>query len=319
MFKKLAAVVLGVTLASGTALAAEYPDKPIRIIVPFSTGGGNDLVARIMAKTLDPLLKTTIVVENRPGAGGNVGLAAASRAAPDGYTIAHIQSGVAINPYLYRDVGFDMQKDFTPVGMLATTPTWVLVNPDLKVNTIGELIDYARANPGKLTYATPGVGTPHHLGAELLKSMARIDMLHVPYKGASGAATDVVGGQVPVLISTPASIQGFVDAGQLRLLASMEPQRSADHPDLPTISETVPGFSTTIWHGFAVPAGTDPQVVGKLSSTLEQVLRQPALQQELQNVGFTAKYETSEALKDRIAAELKMWGEVTRQAGISPE
>lgn len=311
--------MLTATQAVAAGAAGSYPSQPLRVIVPFSAGGGNDIVARLLAQHLNPVLNTTVVVENRPGAGGNIGLRGAAMAPADGYTVGYVSNGVVMNPYLYRDVGFDIASDFEPVAGLVTTPIWVLTHPNLKVESMAQLLAKAKADPGGLTYATPGVGTPHHLGAELLQAMAGVSMVHVPYKGASGAATDVVGGQVDVLISTPASVQGFVKSGQLRALASMAPQRSAEMPDLPVVAETLPGFGAGIWHGLVVPRGTDPAVIQTLSAAVERVLADPGLQQSLLAAGFSAAYESPQDLRDRIARELVMWRDVTSQAGIKPE
>lgn len=315
----LALTLLALTAAASPVRAADYPSQPIRIVVPFSAGGGNDIVARMLAKRLDASLRVPIVVENRPGAGGNIGLRAAAAAKPDGHTVGYASNGVVMNPYLYRDVGFDIQSDFDPVALIATTPIWLLATPKSGIESVADLIAKAKANPGGLTYASPGVGTPHHLGAELLQSLAGIQLVHVPYKGASGAATDAVGGQVDVLISTPASIRSFVASGQLRALASMDARRDEALPDLPVVAETVPGFETTIWHGILVPAGTDPEVVERLSGTVREALAEPAFQHELATVGFTALYEGPAKMRSRLEQELAMWGDVTRQAGIRPE
>ncbi|GAA5233075.1 tripartite tricarboxylate transporter substrate binding protein [Verticiella sediminum] len=316
----LAATLLaGFGLCGSAAAQPDYPANPVRLVVPFSTGGGNDIVARMLARHLGDELGQTIIVENRPGAGGNIGMASVARAAPDGYTLAYVANTVVINPYLYKDVGSDIRNDFAPVANHATSPVWVLVHPSLPARSLGELIAYGKANPGKLSYATPGVGTPHHMAAELLKVQSGLDMMHVPYKGASGAATDVVGGQVPVLIATPASVQGFVAAGQLRPLATMDAERSAATPELPTVNETVPGFDTSIWHGIVAPARTDPAVVDRLAAAIEKILKESSFSGELASVGFSPAYEGPDAMGERIARELAMWADAAGKAGIRPE
>ncbi|MBV6305626.1 tripartite tricarboxylate transporter substrate binding protein [Candidimonas humi] len=321
MLKQCMRTLAGLLMAwtAMTAHAAAYPDRPVDLIVPFSAGGGNDIVARLLAKHLAAVLKTSVVVENKPGASGNIGMQFVARSAPDGYTLAYVSNTVVINPYLYRKMNFDIQKDFVPVGVVATTPIWILVNPKLPVHNLKELIAYAKAHPGKLSYATPGIGTPHHLAMELLKNLAGIDIVHVPYKGASGASTDVISGQVPVLISTPGPVKGFVQSARLRALASMDAERSPSYPDLPTTAETVPGFSEIIWHGVMAPAGTPAPVVSKLSAAISGILKDPAMQKELAAVDFQPAYSDSQAMAKRLATELGVWRDVTRKAGIKPE
>lgn len=306
-------------ISISAAAQASYPDQPIRLVVPFSAGGGNDIVARLLAKSLSQRLKISIIVENRPGAGGNIGMGSVARATPGGYTLVYVANTVVINPYLYKKLSFDITHDFSPIGLVATTPMWVLANPAFPIRTMGELVTYAKANPDKLSYATPGVGTPHHVAAELLKTRAGIQMIHIPYKGASGAAADVIGGQVPILIATPASAEEFVTAGKLRAIASMDSKRSQTMPQLPTVAETIPGFAVSIWHGIMPPAKTDEAVISKLSAALKGALEDPVLMKELEAVRFTPAFSTPDQMRERINSELKIWADVTKQAGIQAD
>ncbi len=315
---QLGVVLAATTFAAGT-VRADYPEQPIRLVVPFSPGGGNDIAGRLLAKHLAPLLGASIVVENRPGAGGNVGLRSVAHSKPDGYTIGYISNGVVMNPYLYKEVGFDIQKDFDPVAAHLQMPIWIVARPQLGITSLKDLLVQAKARPGVLTYATPGIGTPHHMGMELLQSMADVKFTHIPYKGASGALTDTLGGQVDFLIATPASVASQVKAGQLIGLATMDATPDPDMPNLPPVADTVPGFSNATWHGLVVPNGTDPARIEKVAKALESALATPELQNEMKAAGFNPFFEGPDALRTRIAKELEVWRDVTRRAGIQPE
>jgi tripartite-type tricarboxylate transporter receptor subunit TctC len=199
------------------ALAAKYPSKPVRLVVPFAAGGGNDVVARLLAERLTPLLGQPVVVENRAGAGGNIGTDLVAKGAPDGHTLLYVSNTVVMNPYLHEKLPFDVQEDLQPVGLLVTAPILVLVNPNAAIQSVGGLLKQGKERPGQLSYATPGNGTPHHFAMELLKARSGANLLHVPYKGAAPAVTDVLGGHVPVLVATPSSVVDFISSGRLRL------------------------------------------------------------------------------------------------------
>ncbi len=305
--------------ALGAAAQDKFPSKPLRIIVPFAAGGGNDAVARQVGEALSSILGQPVIVENRPGAGGNIGTDYVAKSPPDGYTMLHGSNGLVVNPYLYKKLPFDAQKDLAPIGLLATSPLLILANPKAPVSSLADLVQQLKDRKTKLSYASPGAGTPHHFAMELLSSHTHSDLVHIPYKGASPALTDVVGGQVPLLVSTPQSVADFVATGRLRILATMDPARLPEYPDVPAVAEAVPGFSVAIWHALFVPANTPQPVVDVLSAALAKALADPQLQKRLSTVGFTAKSGTGAEVKARMASELASWKSVAEKAKIVPE
>jgi tripartite-type tricarboxylate transporter receptor subunit TctC len=316
----LTALAVLSALSCGVAAAAEtYPAKPIRLIVPFAAGGGNDVVARLLAQRLEPLLGQPLVVENRAGAGGNLGTEAAAKSPPDGYTLVHVANTVVMNPYVFRKMPFDIKKDLVPVAIVATSPLWLLVNANVPVQTFAELMQRARQGKGQMSYASPGNGTPHHFAMELLKARAGVDIVHIPYKGGALALTDVLGGQVPVLMATPQSVLDHVASGKLRLLASLEPARSSAHAQIPTVAETHADVQVSIWQELMAPAGTPDAVIKTLSGALAKALDDPELQKRLLATGFSAYYESPDKMKTRIAGELEQWKKVAESAGMVPE
>jgi|SRR5450755_440844 len=311
--------LLILAIAGSAAAADAYPSKPIRIIVPFPAGGGNDLVARVLAEALRPILGQPLVVENRAGAGGNLGTDLVAKSPPDGYTILHISNGIVVNPYLFKTLPFDVRKDFESLGIVATAPLWILVNANSPITSLADLLQRAKDPKSQLAYASPGAGTPHHFAMELLKSRTQMQILPIQYKGAAPALNDVVGGQLPILISTPAPVSDFIVTGRLRFIATMDPTRSAQYKDVPTVAELVPNFSVTIWHGLMVPAGTPPAITEMLTNALSRVLAMPDVQAKFAAGGFTAKFETPAQMKARIDNELVVWKKVAADAGIVPE
>ena len=259
----LASCTLGVTF--GTAAQEKYPVKPVTVIVPQAPGGANDTVARILAAKLSENVGQQFIVDNRPGAGGNIGTAAAARARPDGYTLLlTVSSAHVINPFLYKNAGFDPVKDFEPVTSVATVAYILVVNPSFPAKSVKELIDLAKAKPGDLQYASAGNGTLNHLLGEMLKTMAGIDMVHIPYKGAAASVTDVVGGRVPISFQSAPSAISFVKSGKLRVLGVANEKRVPTMPDVPAIGETLRGYGATPWYGVLAPAGTPKAVIAQL-------------------------------------------------------
>lgn len=297
----------------------KFPNKPIRLVVPLAAGGGNDAVARILAESMGKHLGQAVVVENKTGAGGNVGTDFVAKSPPDGYTLIHVSNSVVVNPYLYKKLPFDIQKDLTSVGLIATTPMFILAHPSSSVNNLRDLIDQMKQDASKLSYATPGNGTPHHFAMELLKTRAGMQMAHVPYRGAAPAVTDVVGGQVPILVSTSQSVADFVASGRLKMLATMDPVRVDKFKDTPAVAELLPGFGVSIWHGLMVPSKTPPAVLSALTDALAKTLAEPDIQRKLSGIGFTSKFEAPPAMQARISAELETWKTVAKSAGIVPE
>ena len=296
-----------------------FPSKPIRLVVPFQAGGGNDLLARIISQKFLEKWGQPVIVDNRPGAGGNLGADFVAKAAPDGYTILLGTNTLTMNPFIFAKMPFDTQKDFAPVAMLATTPFYVVVNNDLPVKNIPELIAYAKANPGKLSYATPGIGTPHHLGTELFKSMTGTYMVHIPYKGSIPALTDVIGGQVQVMWATVNVALPMVSSGKVRGLALAESKRTQSLKDVPVVAETVPGYEVSAWYGIFAPPATPPAIVQQLSAELQHIFQQPDVQARLLPLGYEISTANAEQLRATVASDLDKWGKLSKTVGIQPE
>jgi tripartite-type tricarboxylate transporter receptor subunit TctC len=318
----LRSVLTAAALAcTGTAFAQSFPEKPIRFVVGFTPGGPSDILARALGQKLAERWNQQVVVENRPGAGGNVAAEAVARSAPDGYTwLLGNNSILATNQTLYRSLPYDPVKDFAPVSLVAMQPNILVVNPQLPVNSVTDLISYARKYPGKLNYASSGSGAAAHLAGELFKTMAGVDLVHVPYKGAQPALTDVIAGQVQVMFATSASVIPFVKAGKLRALAVTSARRSPSVPDLPTVSEAgVAGFEAITWHGVVVPSATPAPLVERLNRDIVAVLGAPDLRERLAALGAEVLAGTPREFADYIAAEIPKWAKVVRDSGAKIE
>ncbi|HEX5865465.1 MAG TPA: tripartite tricarboxylate transporter substrate binding protein [Casimicrobiaceae bacterium] len=314
---------VSVWLGSAPALAQDakdYPNKPIRFIVPYPPAGGTDIVARILNEALAAALGQPIVIDNRGGAGGNVGTDVAAKSAPDGYTILFTLSSHTINPKLYEKLPFDVEKDFVPISLAALVPQILVANPSVPANNVAELIALAKREPGKLNYASVGTGSPAHIAGELFKLKAGVDIVHVPYKGGGPAITDTLGGQVQLaFVSIPAALQ-YVKAGKLKALAVTSDKRSLAAPDIPTIAESgVPDCVVNSWYGALAPAKTPPAIVAKLQAAFVKVLAQPDVKEKLFLQGAEAASSTSAEFDRRIRDELKQWEYVIREAKIKAE
>ncbi|HXJ52943.1 MAG TPA: tripartite tricarboxylate transporter substrate binding protein [Burkholderiales bacterium] len=320
MVLRVVCVALAV-LAAGAEGADVYPSKPIRFVVAFPPGGGTDLVARTVAPRLAERLAQQVVVDNRPGAGGNLGTEIVAKSAPDGYTMLMGSVGpLAINASLFARMPFDPLKDLAPVTLAASTPNVLVVHPSLPVTTVRELIALARARPGAINFASSGQGTPAQLAGELFNSMAGVKMVHVPYKGAAPALADLLGGQVQVMFSTMPPALPHVTAGRLRALAVASLRRSPAAPELPTLDETaLPGFEATTWHGVMVPAGTPSAIVAKLHDDIVAVLRTPEIAERLSSQGAEAIGNTPEEFASYIRSETAKWAKVVRESGAKLE
>jgi len=312
----LAALVISSTFAS----AQDWPTKPIRFIVPYPPGGGTDVIARIVQEPLSRALGQQMLIENRGGAGGAVGTEAAVRAAPDGYTFLFTLSSHTINPLLYK-LAYDVEKDFVAVSTVASLPQLMAVNPATPFKNLQDVVAQARAEPGKIAYATAGAGTPSHIAGELLNLRAGIKLLHIPYKGGGPATTDVVGGQVPLLIiSIPAAI-GFAKSGKLRPIAVTTLKRSPAAPDVPTVAEalSMPDFEVDSWFAVFAPAKTPANIVGRLQQEIARVVRIPEVRQKLLEQGADGVGNTSAELDQIVKSELRKWTVLIQQAGIKLE
>lgn len=315
----LAAVALGAT-GSGDAHAAEYPARPIRMVVGFAAGGAPDIIGRVMAERLNRSFGQSVIVDNRPGATGNLGAEIVANAAPDGHTLLMATLSIAISPSFYRKLPFDPVTSFVPVGMVASVPLLLVVHPSLPAKSVKELIALAKKQPGKLNYASVGNGSPQHLSAELFKSVAGVDLVHVPYKGGGPATAAVLSGEAHLFFAGMPPALPHVKAGRLRGLAVSTARRSPSAPDVVTVSEAgLPGFEADNWNALLAPRGTASKVVDRLSRELENVLKLPEVQAQFIKIGAEAAYGTPQALRNRIKEEVVKWGNVARNAGVKPE
>jgi tripartite-type tricarboxylate transporter receptor subunit TctC len=321
----------GLIAAAGTAAIAcallpglaaaqgAFPSKTITIVVPFAAGGTTDILARIVAQGMGAELGQPVVVDNRAGAGGNIGGQLAARAPADGYTLFMGTVGThAINAALYKKMPFDPIKDFAPLTRVANVPNLLVANPAQPFKTVQELIAYAKAHPGKINFGSSGSGSSIHLSGELFKSMAKVDMQHVPYKGSAPAVTDLLGNQIAIMFDNMPSAIQHVRSGKLRAIAVTTAKRSPELPDVPTIAEAgVPGYEATSWFGMFAPAGTPAPVVAKLNATIVKVLAQPEVSKKLAEQGAEAAGETPEQFAAFIQKESVKWGKVVKESGAS--
>lgn len=314
-------VALVFAAVAGGALADVYPSKPVRIVVPFPAGGTTDILAREVAQRLTQTLGQSFVVDNRPGAGGNIGAELVAKSPADGYTFLMGTVGThAINASLYAKMPYDHVRDFAPVILVAGVPNVLEVNPAVPVSSVQELIAYAKANPGKLNFASSGSGTSIHLAGELFKVMTGVSMSHVPYKGSAPALADLAGGQVQLMFDNlPSSLQ-LIKAGKLRPLAVTSAQRSAALPDLPTVAEAgLPGFEATSWFGLLAPAGTPPEVIAKVNAEVAKWLASPEAKDKLASQGAIPAGGSSDDFARHIAAETAKWQKVVKASGAKVE
>ncbi len=316
-----AAVALGAGLLASVPAAAQaaYPSKPITMIVPFSAGGTTDILARIVGQALTAELGQSVIIDNRAGAGGNIGGQAAARSPADGYTLFMGTVGThAINAALYKKMPFDPIKDFTPLTRVANVPNLLVANPAQPFKTVKELIAYAKAHPGQLNFGSSGNGSSIHLSGELFKTMAKVDMQHVPYKGSAPAVTDLLGNQIAIMFDNMPSAIQHVRSGKLRPIAVTTAKRSPELPGVPTIAEAgVPGYEATSWFGLFAPAGTPPAVVSKLNSAIVKVLAKADVKKKINEQGAEVYSETPEQFSAFIQKESLKWGKVVRESGAS--
>jgi len=318
---RMLAALAALIAASGAALAqGAYPSRPVHLLVPFPPGGAVDIVARTLGDELSKRWGQPIVVENRPGAGGTIAAAAAAKAAPDGYTIILVASGHAVVSYLYPNLPYDPVKDFTPLALVGSSPNMLLVRADSAFKSVGDVIAFARKNPGQLSYGYAGNGTSPHLAGELLKYMAKVDITPVPYRGGAPVLNDLLGGHIPLSFNNIPESIGFVQAGKLRPLGVTTAKRSAVLPDVPTIAEAaLPGYDTGVWWGFLAPAGLPADVKAKLAKDCAEAALVPAVRDRLTKLGATPIGGSAEDFAKLIAAEHEKWGPVIKAAGIKGE
>jgi len=313
---------LGFALLATTGTSAQdYPSRPVTLIVPYAAGGGNDVMARIVAEKMSRSLGQQIVIENKGGAGGSIATRQVAKAAPDGYTLGLGGTGThAINPTLYPNVGYDPRKDFAPVGLIATSALVVLVNTSVPAKTVPELIALARRDPGKLNYASAGVGSGIHLGAELFATMAGVKLTHIPYKGSAPALTDLVGGHVAIYFSSLPPAIALIREGKVRALAVTGPQRSALLPDLPTVAEAaLPGYESVLHYGIVAPAGTPRPIVQKLNAAMQAALAEADVRERIVADGAEPLPGTPEDYAADIDREETKWSKVVKVSGAKVE
>jgi tripartite-type tricarboxylate transporter receptor subunit TctC len=307
-------------LANATYAAPPYPSKPIRVIVPFAPGGGTDLTARLVGQRLTERTGQPVIIDNRPGAGTMLGTELTLKSAPDGYTFMIASASHAINPSLYRKVNYDPIRDFAPITLAISFPFIIAVHPSIPVRNVKEFIAHVKANPGRLTYASSGTGATNHLAGELFKTMAGIDLLHVPYKGGGPAMNDTIGGQVSMIFGTVLETMPQVRAGKLRGLAVSSGKRAAFAPDVPTASEDgLPGYDVTGWYAFLAPAGIDRAVLVKLNQEITGALTSPDIKQKLLTLGAEPWPTTPQQAHEFIAAEVTRWGKLIKGARITAD
>jgi tripartite-type tricarboxylate transporter receptor subunit TctC len=315
----LAALSVAAIEPAAAQSADNYPNRPVKLVVGFAAGGPTDLLARIIGQWLTDRLGQQFVVENRPGAGSNLATEAVVNAAPDGYTILIIATGNAINTSFYDKLPFDFVRDIAPVAGLARVPSVMAINPQVPAKTVAEFITYAKANPGKINAASGGTGTAVHLAAELFKTMAGVELVHVPYRGLAPALTDLISGQVQLMFGDmPSSIQ-HVRAGSVRALAVTTAARSPVMPDLPTVAETVPGYEASAWFGLGVPKGTPAAIVAKLNREVNAGLTDPKLSERIAQIGAAPIIVSPPEFETFIAAETKKWASAVKASGAKAE
>lgn len=324
MLQRCAVPVLMATALATASVAAQaqagYPDKPIRIIVPYTPGGFNDTLARTVGAKLQAAWGQTVTVDNRPGGGTLIGTEAAAKAAPDGHTLFVVPFAFAVNQSIFKKLPYDPLKDFAPITLAASTPNLLVASPAAGVASVKDLIAQAKAKPGVLSYASTGTGSSNHLSMEMFKQMAGVDITHVPYKGSGPAVTDLIGGQVALMFDNIPNVIQHVKAGKLKALAVTTPVRLPHVPDVPTVSEAgVPGYEVGVWFGFAAPAGTPQPVIAKLNSEIVKILRSPEVREKFAAQGVDVVGSTPEQFEAHIRQQAAKWAKVVKDAGVTPE
>jgi tripartite-type tricarboxylate transporter receptor subunit TctC len=318
-FRIAAVTAAMLAMGGGASAQSQFPSKPVHIFVPYAAGGGVDILARTLGDVVSKAWGQTVVVENRPGAGGVVASQALVSSAPDGYTLVVVASGHATNPFLYPKIPYDTLKDFTPISLLASSPNILLVRADSPFKTLGDVIAQAKAKPGSLSFAHAGTGTSTHLAGELLKNLAKIDIAAIPYKGGAPAINDLLGGQIPLSFNNGPESVGQIAAGTLRALAVTTAARAPFLPDVPSIGETVPGYDTEVWWGLLGPGGMPRELIEKLSHDFVAAVNTEAVKERLSKLGATPIGSSPEAFDAKIHADYQKWGPIIKAASIRAE
>ena len=309
-------VVLVLLAAAASAAGAQYPNKPIKLVVPFPPAGGTDIMARAVALRLSELNKWTIVVENKPGAGGNIGVSAVAKSAPDGYTLVMGQtSNLAISPSLYAKLDYDALKDLEPIALVGSGPLALVVRADSRFKTLDDLLQGGKARPGAITFASPGNGTVAHLAGVRLQNLTGARFEHIPYKGAAGAIPDLLGGNVDFFVSSLPTLQSQVAGGKMRALAVTSSKRSAVLPNVPAMGETIKGMEANTWFGILAPAGTPKPVLATLNAEINKVLKDPAVRKSIEAEGGEVLGGTAEQFRDLIKTDMASWAKEVKSSG----
>ncbi len=311
---------LAASLPLGRALAQSYPERPITLVVPFAPGGSTDILARLVGEHLRQSLGQPVVIENRSGASGNIGTLSVARAAPDGYTfLFNTMSVHTMNHALFATMPFDGVKDFSPIALLAYVTNTMVVHPSVPARTVKEFIDHAKANPGKIAYASAGPGSTNHLCAALFEKMTGTQMVHVPYRGGAPAVADTVGGQTQLFFTAGTQSLPHVKAGKLRMLAVTESRRSALLPDVPTVAETIPGYEMAVWYGAFGPPGMPKDIVGKLNAEISRIMFLPDVKKRMDDIAVEVAKSTPEELGALTRKDAEKWGKIIKDLGITPQ
>ncbi len=317
-FRRLAAAAL--VLTAGTAFAqTDYPSRTVRIVVPFATGGPADNYARFIAQRLQEEFKQPFIVDDKPGAGSIIGTDLAAKAAPDGYTLLLMSNTHTVNESLLQAKPFNLMADFVPIAPINASDLLLVVHPSVPVKTVAELIALAKAEPGRLNYASSGNGTPYHMAGELFKHLAGVEITHVPYKGSSGARNDVLGGQVQMMFDAETTMSEFAKAGKVRGLATTGTEPSANLPGLPTVAKTLPGYEATIWLGLMAPKGTPPEVVERLNTAIRRIVAEPAVRALWVKQGAQPMSMTAPEFGKFLDADIAKWATVVKSANLKPD
>ena len=318
LFAALLAGFLAWSLASGAGAQA-YPNRPIKLVVGYAAGGGTDIIGRLAAQHLSQRLGQTMLVENKPGAGGNIATESVAKAAADGYTLLLAVNNVTINPYIYKKMEVDVARELRGVGIIANSPIVLVANLNAPIKSLAELIAYAKQNPGKISYGTPGVGTPQHLAVELLGSMAGLNMVHIPYKGSALSLTDLMAGQIQLASAAINSAQPFIASGKIRGLAVADPRRVSALKDLPAVGEVVKDYAVSIWYGIMAPAQTPNEIIARLSDELRKAVATPEMAERMASQGYENAISSAEEMDATVRSDLIKWGRVVKSAGITPQ
>ena len=320
MFRFLSTAIAAACLILSPAgvTAQDYPNKPIRMLVGYAPGGGSDIIARLIAQNLQTRLGQSVVVENRAGAGGNIATEMVAKARPDGYTLLMTPNTVTMAPALFSKLPFDVTKDLTGVAVIANSPLVLVVNPAVPITSVAELVKFAKANPAKLSYSTPGIGTPQHLGTELFKAMTGTHIVHIPYRGGAPAVAAVVAGDVPLSFAAINSAKPFIDAGRLRAIATGDAKRSA-LLGLPTIGATVAGYEVAIWYGLMAPAGTPKPIIDQLNAALAAIVQIPEVKEQMSKQGYENAVASAADMNALIRSDVDKWIRAAKQAWVKQE